>query len=79
MKTKIKTKAQLTNRLDKAQLPYMVFALKGDSEVYTYVYTKTKQGNPCMYKFDEQMKLIDTTASVNRIKATYKAFRKEVK
>lgn len=75
---KITTKTQLINRLDKAGMPYFTFQLKGEKEVYTYVYIKTAKGNPGLYKFDKDLKLIDTTMNVSRIKATYKAFKKTV-
>lgn len=74
MKTTITTKTQLINRLDKAKLRHETWYLNG----YTYVYTKTKHNNPCLYKFDAEKKLMDTTTNVARIKSTYKAV-KEVK
>lgn len=73
---KITTKTQLINRLDKAGMPYFTFQLKGETEVYTYVYIRTAQGNPGLYKFDKDLKLIDKTMNTSRIKATYKAFKK---
>lgn len=75
---KITTKTQLINRLDKAGMPYFTFQLKGTEEVYTYVYIKTAKGNPGLYKFDKDLKLIDETMNRSRIVATYKAFKKTV-
>ena len=77
MNTKIKTKTQLTNRLDKAGMPYFVFKISAAE--YTYVYCKNKNNTPCLYKFDKDMKILDATMNLPRIKSTYKAFRKEVK
>ena len=73
---KITTKTQLINRLDKAGIAYFTFQLKGETEVFTYVYIRTAKGNPGLYKFDKDLKLIDKTMNVARIKATYKAFKK---
>lgn len=75
MKTSIKTKTQLINRLDKAQIRHDTFYLTE----YTYVYTKTKLNNPCLYKFDSEKKLMEVITNVERIKSIYKASKENGK